>query len=86
MSFLKTLLAGAALSAALLTWIGLAIGPEGPAARTSPGLTTAAVLASDGMVRDGAPRDPALDREGLGRLARHASEEARDAASVRPAG
>ncbi|MEE7450066.1 hypothetical protein MRF4_20910 [Methylobacterium radiotolerans] len=92
MTFLKTLLASLALCAALLVWAGFAIGPERPTDRTEPGLTTAAVLASDGMAPDGRPGDPAagrggLDREALDRLARRASGEVRDAsAAASPAG
>ncbi|MCX4198785.1 hypothetical protein OMR07_27720, partial [Methylobacterium organophilum] len=59
MTFLKTLLASLALCAALLVWAGYAIGPERPTGRTGPGLTAAAVLASDGMAPDGRPGEPA---------------------------
>jgi hypothetical protein len=88
MTFLKTLLGALALSVALLVWAGCAIGPDeqgtgGPA----PGLTAAAVLASDGMTPDGKPGEAALDRAALGRLAGAASGETRDAADARtPAG
>ncbi|MGU3383906.1 hypothetical protein [Methylobacterium sp. D53M] len=97
MTFLKTLLASLALCAALLVWAGLAIGPERPTDRTSPGLTTAAVLASDGMGPDGRPGEPAaapggpdrgdLDRAALDRLAKRVSGEVRDASAAgTPAG
>ncbi|MGU3555237.1 hypothetical protein [Methylobacterium radiotolerans] len=92
MTFLKTLLASLALCAALLVWAGFEIGPERPTGRTGPGLTAAAVLASDGMAPDGRPGGPAtdgggLDRAALARLAGRVSGEVRDAsAAAAPAG
>ncbi|MGU3464542.1 hypothetical protein ACLBXO_06770 [Methylobacterium sp. C33D] len=97
MTFLKTLLASLAVCAALLVWAAFAIGPERQAERTGPGLTTATVLASDGMAPDGRPGEAAagradpdrgrLDRAAFDRLARKVSGEVRDAsAAATPAG
>ncbi|MGH1588213.1 hypothetical protein ACRBEV_07380 [Methylobacterium phyllosphaerae] len=85
MSLLKTLLAGMALCAALLVWADFAIGPERPAGRAATGLTTAAILASDGMTADGRTGEAALDRAALGRLAGAVSDDGKEAAAA-PAG
>ncbi|MCJ2072985.1 hypothetical protein MKK75_30035 [Methylobacterium sp. J-030] len=50
MSLLKTLLGAVTLSAALLTILSFAVGPDRPDPHVEPpGLTAADVLASDGM-------------------------------------
>lgn len=87
MAFLKTLLGTFALCAALLIWAAHAIGPERSGSEPAPGLTAAAVLASDGMTPEGARENGGLDRAALDKLARAASDEPRvPIAAEKPAG
>jgi hypothetical protein len=86
MRFLKTLLGALALCTALLVWAGHVIGPGQPESRTTPGLTAAEVLASDGMAPDGRPGEPHPDRAVQGRLVDAISSGKSPAASGAPAG
>ncbi|QGY01104.1 hypothetical protein MMSR116_03705 [Methylobacterium mesophilicum SR1.6/6] len=86
MTFLKTVLTALAVCLALIVWASYAIGPTRPGAETAPGLTAAAVLASDGMAPDGRPGEPALDRAALSRLTGSISDGKQAASVGTPAG